>query len=137
MSIIDHWPPEATPTPPTEAATAPPELPEPPSWWVTHPCPAWCRGGHSDGDLQGDRIHQSFIYDIALSLAPPVPTILDTYRSELVSVWLEQEWREVEPRVHFAVGERRDTDHQLTLAEARDVFARFAALLTAAGGESR
>jgi hypothetical protein len=133
MSIVSHWPPEATPTPPI----TPPEPPEPVSWWLgASPCPAWCTAVHSDADHPVDRWHRSVVHDIDLSLAPPVETILG-HRPEFVSLCLMQAWREIEPRVHFSVGEAAATDHQLTLAEARDVFDRVATLLTAAGGESR
>lgn len=92
-------------------------------YWLAGSCPSWCDQAHSDNDLADDRRHVSQWRE-PLVLSTMNPVRLDSQTGDgpeleprAVQVWLEQGYREVEPRVRVEEDHRAGT-FALTLAEA-------------------
>lgn len=111
----------------TAAALAPPAGPvlppvEPRPYWQTEPCPTWCRGGHQADERPADRSHFSgkvaTDHRIVLTLAEPMWDDVNKrfYADEpTLDVYMQQHYRETEPRAVLSVNE--STGVELTLLE--------------------
>lgn len=98
-------------------------------------CPAWCDGRHGSWEHHDDRSHFGEEADIALELEG------DAYDSEdrtstvtTIRTYLQQHYREVEPRVFLGRGESRGV--YLTLTEAALLRDRLTELLKVTGMSS-
>jgi len=107
-------------------------------FWLTAPCPAWCTGGHCDGDAPDDRIHHGGYQHVSLTMADPwtmFPSEAKTgpdanWEPQQIEAALEQGWREAEARIALQYGDDKYLD--LTLAEAGELAAAVNELLAAA-----
>lgn len=134
------WPDGAQPAAPVTAANG--HAPEPAGrpYWQDEPCPAWCAypEGHRSHDHPDDRVHMGTSWEIILTLKDPVVTVpLDPAGEIEVSIprldaYLQQHWREREPRVDLAVND--EPGILLTLAEAAQLAETLADLVRQAGG---
>jgi uncharacterized protein DUF6907 len=93
-------------------------------YWSPNACPAWCDQLHSDADLVDDRRHvSSWDARVVLSTMEPVRleprTAAEGVEHEpcAVQVWVEQGYREVEPRVRVEEDHRQGV-FAFSLAEA-------------------
>jgi hypothetical protein len=109
------------------------------AFWMSGPCPAWCHGGHEDGDHPDDRCHTGDDKYVALTMEDPVKMVIcgegdagpgRQWEPLQLAVSLEQGWREAEARVCVRYGDDKYVD--LTLAEARELAAVITALLDSA-----
>lgn len=90
--------------------------------WFTAPCPAWCAYGHDHLEWAfDDRRHRSEDSDVTLTV---MDAIVDEVEGKavivprVISVSLDQHYREAEPRVCVAHGDEADAAAYLTLDEA-------------------
>ncbi|MCX9191961.1 hypothetical protein C3Y87_11140 [Carbonactinospora thermoautotrophica] len=103
--------------------------------WLVEPCPAWCLGGHEEGDHPADRRHWSEELRVPLSLAAPVEIDEGCYRPEQARAYLEQHVREREPFVCLSKGD--EPAFELTLDEARALAEALLALVEQGAGGGR
>lgn len=94
-------------------------------YWQTMPCPSWCGGYHKRGDGGSDRTHMgTWSREVRLSLYDAelyihAPGVHDHIPVDL-QVYLQQDFREFEPRVMVEPANSRSelSATQLTLDEA-------------------
>jgi len=91
--------------------------------WQTEPCPAWCCiAPHSVNEMPEDRSHFSpyYVSDMPLTLQGEI--YRDGFVLDVVAVYLQQHYRETEPRVRIEKNGCND-GIEMTLAEARQLLA--------------
>lgn len=106
--------------------------------WQTSECPAWCITRHHDIDAPGSRECCSTAGHVPLSTEAALITSVrnaDTITGELdtVDVALEQEYREIEPRITIYASDGKGFG--LTLEEAKTLAGHITDLLATARAE--
>jgi hypothetical protein len=109
-------------------------------YWLPGPCPDWCAypEDHDARDHPDDRVHMGGTWDITLTLEDPAVTVPRDLAGKIevgvphLDVYLQQGWREHEPRVELSVNDEREIS--LSLAEASDLAEALAGLVRQASG---
>ncbi len=109
-------------------------------YWLLEPCPSWCayREDHAPHDHPDDRVHMGSTWDFTLTLEVPEVTVPLPLSGKIevsiphLDIWLQQRWREQEPRVELSVND--NCGISLTLAQAADLAEALAGLVRKAGG---
>ena len=109
-------------------------------YWLAEPCPAWCGypEGHQSHDHPDDRVHMGSTWVVTLTLEVPEVNFPRDPAGKIevsiphLDIWLQQRWRELEPRVELSVSDMSGIS--LTLAEAADLAEALARLVRQAGG---
>lgn len=109
-------------------------------YWLPGPCPAWCAypEDHQPHDHPDDRVHLGHTSDITLTLVDPVVSLPRDRPGKIevsiphLDIYLQQGWREHEPRVELGVND--EPGISLTLAEAQELAEALAGLVRQAAG---
>lgn len=109
-------------------------------YWLPGPCPAWCAypEDHQPHDHPDDRVHMGCTWDVTLTLEDPAVNLPRDPAGRIevsiphLDIYLQQGWREQEPRVELSVND--EPGISLTLAEAADLAEALADLVRQACG---
>lgn len=97
-------------------------------YWLSRPCPAWCRMSHTENDSRDDRVHSSDCHSIELALEPLTGIGDETFPATLnAEMWMD--YRDARPHICLTVNDREEI--LLELGEAEEA----ARLLAAPPGE--
>lgn len=103
-------------------------------FWQASACPAWCvTGPHAVATPPEDRLHESEPFEIVLSMLGALEHERDEWLPQTLIVNLRQEYRDAEPAVVLATGQRPDMP--LTYWEAGALYDALHMLLDMAQAE--
>lgn len=97
-------------------------------YWLSAPCPAWCAITHREDDAGEDRMHATDERDSDITLTTEdIITLRDgcnaLHQPPQLHTWLEQGYRESDPRIMVAAETTTPGRFSMTLDEA-EAFAR-------------